>query len=249
MKIWDKKEGRFSNTGVFHFLITLITEILFLPITKHLLSVLNCTYFVESAENYIGLTIDLCTKCWTKDNDQPILALIAMIATGYYFIFGVAAFAETSDRATFFNKELDVQFTPLFIAVERLIKVVLLAVTTFISTRPPTSRAVPLFGISALFILLHVMQSCKYKSVVYWRKICYLLCFWASVTYNCTSFMTTTPIVNYLPASLLFTGWIIIFVVSFVIYKRFKAHDDVFFSNTDSYTGFEDDNTSEISEH
>jgi len=98
----EQKDGRFSNTGVFHFLITLITEIFFLPITKHLLSVLNCTYFTDSGANYIGLTINLCIECWTSHNNQPIMALIAMIATGYYFIFGVAAFAETSDRATFF---------------------------------------------------------------------------------------------------------------------------------------------------
>jgi len=92
----------FLILAFFIFLITLITEIFFLPITKHLLSVLNCTYFTDSGANYIGLTINLCIECWTKNNNQPIMALIAMIATGYYFIFGVAAFAETSDRATFF---------------------------------------------------------------------------------------------------------------------------------------------------
>jgi len=106
----------------------------------------------------------------------------------------------------------------------------------------------PLCGISALFIMLHVMQSCKIKSVVYWRKISYLLCFWATVTYNVTSFITTTPMVNYLPASLLFTGWIIIFVVAFAVYKKFQSQDN---SNSDSYADFGDtttDNASEISD-
>jgi len=73
--------------------------------------------------------------------------------------------------------------------------------------------------------------------------------FWATVTYNVTSFITTTPMVNYLPASLLFAGWILIFVVAFAVYKKFQSLDD---SNTDSYADFSDaitDNTSEISEH
>jgi len=106
----------------------------------------------------------------------------------------------------------------------------------------------PLIGISALFIMLHLMQSCKFKSVVYWRKISYLLCFWATVTYNVTSFITTTPMVNYLPASLLFTGWILIFVVAFAVYKNFQSQEN---SNSDSYTDLYDtitDNASEFSE-